>query len=325
VKKILIVGGAGYIGSHVARAFLDKQHAVTVYDNLSSGCRENIFPESRFVLGDILDYGLLLETMKKGFDGIVHLAAFKAAGESMLVPEKYSINNLNGTVHILNAACEAGIRNIVFSSSAAVFGAPVYVPIDEKHPTEPINYYGFTKLEIERLLGWYDRLKNLKYAALRYFNAAGYDVAGRVRGLEKNPANLLPIVMEVAAGIKTGMSIYGDDYDTPDGTCIRDYIHVNDLADAHVRAFEYLSETATSIALNLGSEHGISVKTMIDTARAVTGRPIKADVAPRRPGDPARLIASAAKALSVLKWKACLSDAKTLLESTWNVYKKFEK
>jgi UDP-glucose-4-epimerase len=325
VKKILIVGGAGYIGSHVARAFLDKQHAVTVYDNLSSGCRENIFPESRFVLGDILDYGLLLETMKKGFDGIVHLAAFKAAGESMLVPEKYSINNLNGTVHILNAACEAGIRNIVFSSSAAVFGAPVYVPIDEKHPTEPINYYGFTKLEIERLLGWYDRLKNLKYAALRYFNAAGYDVAGRVRGLEKNPANLLPIVMEVAAGIKTGMSIYGDDYDTPDGTCIRDYIHVNDLADAHVRAFEYLSETATSIALNLGSEHGISVKTMIDTARAVTGRPIKADIAPRRPGDPARLIASAAKALSVLKWKACLSDAKTLLESTWNVYKKFEK
>lgn len=325
MKKILIVGGAGYIGSHVARAFLDKQHAVTVYDNLSSGCRENIFPESRFVLGDILDYGLLLETMKKGFDGIVHLAAFKAAGESMLVPEKYSINNLNGTVHILNAACEAGIRNIVFSSSAAVFGAPVYVPIDEKHPTEPINYYGFTKLEIERLLGWYDRLKNLKYAALRYFNAAGYDVAGRVRGLEKNPANLLPIVMEVAAGIKTGMSIYGDDYDTPDGTCIRDYIHVNDLADAHVRAFEYLSETATSIALNLGSEHGISVKTMIDTARAVTGRPIKADIAPRRPGDPARLIASAAKALSVLKWKACLSDAKTLLESTWNVYKKFEK
>jgi UDP-glucose 4-epimerase len=325
VKKILIVGGAGYIGSHVARAFLDKKYAVTVYDNLSSGCRENIFPESRFVPGDILEYGHLLETMKKGFDGIVHLAAFKAAGESMLAPEKYSINNINGTVHILNAACEAGIRNIVFSSSAAVFGDPVYVPIDENHPTAPINYYGFTKLEIERFLGWYDRLKGIKYAALRYFNAAGYDVAGRVRGLEKKPANLLPIVMEVAAGIKKEMSIYGDDYDTPDGTCIRDYIHVNDLADAHVSAFEYLSANATSVSLNLGSENGISVKTMIDTARAITGRPIKAVIAPRRSGDPGRLIASSARALSVLKWKAQYSDAKTLLESTWNVYKKFLK
>ena len=325
MRKILLVGGAGYIGSHVARAFLDKQYEVTVYDNLSSGCRENIFPECQFVLGDILEYGFLLETMKKGYEGIVHLAAFKAAGESMIVPEKYSINNLNGTVHILNAACEAGIKNIVFSSSAAVFGDPVYVPIDENHPTAPINYYGFTKLEIERFLGWYDRLKNLKYAALRYFNAAGYDVAGRVRGLEKNPANLLPIVMEVAAGIKKEMSIYGDDYDTPDGTCIRDYIHVNDLADAHVRAFEYLSANATSIALNLGSENGISVKTMIDTARVITGRPIKAVIAPRRPGDPARLIASAAKALSVLKWKARYSDAKTLIESTWNVYKNYMK
>ena len=325
MKKILIVGGAGYIGSHVARAFLDKQYAVTVYDNLSSGCRENIFPEGQFIMGDILDYGLLLETMKSGFDGIVHLAAFKAAGESMLVPEKYSINNLNGTIHILNAACEAGIKNIVFSSSAAVFGDPVYVPIDEKHPTEPINYYGFTKLEIERILGWYDRLKNLKYAALRYFNAAGYDNIGRIRGIEKNPTNLLPVVMEVAAGIKKEMSIYGDDYDTPDGTCIRDYIHVNDLADAHVRAFEYLLATAASIALNLGSENGISVKTMIDAARAITARPIKAVIAPRRPGDPPRLIASSAQALSVLKWKARYSDAKTLLESTWNVYKKFEK
>lgn len=325
MKKILIVGGAGYIGSHVARAFLDKQCEVTVYDNLSSGCRENIFPESQFIQGDILDYKLLLETMKKGFDGIVHLAAFKAAGESMLKPEKYSINNLNGTIHILNAACEAGIRNIVFSSSAAVFGDPVYVPIDENHPTEPVNYYGFTKLEIERILGWYDKLKGLKYAALRYFNAAGYDIAGRVRGLEKKPANLIPIVMEVAAGIKKEMSIYGDDYDTPDGTCIRDYIHVNDLADAHVRAFEYLSATTTSIALNLGSENGISVKTMINKARTATGRRIKAVIVPRRPGDPVRLIASSALALSVLKWKTRYSDAETLLESTWNVYKNYVK
>jgi len=321
VEKILIIGGAGYIGSHVARAFLDKGFSVTIFDNLSTGCTENIFPESLFIQGDILDYASLVEAMKKGFQGIVHLAAFKAAGESMIKPEKYSINNLCGTINILNAACETGIKNIVFSSSAAIFGNPVYVPIDEKHPTNPINYYGFTKLEIERILGWYDSLKGLKYAALRYFNAAGYDVAGRVRGLEKNPANLLPIVMEVAAGLKPGMSIYGDDYDTPDGTCIRDYIHVNDLADAHVSAFEYIASALVSVALNLGSENGISVKTMIDTARKITGRPINTAVAPRRAGDPAKLIASATHALSLLKWKARVSDAETLLSSTWNVYK----
>jgi UDP-glucose 4-epimerase len=323
VGKILIIGGAGYIGSHVARAFLDKRFEVTVFDNLSTGRQENIFQESRFVQGDILNCDALIETMKKGFDGIIHLAAFKAAGESMTNPEKYSVNNLCGTINILNAACETGIKNFVFSSSAAIFGNPVYVPIDEKHPTNPINYYGFTKLEIERILGWYDSLKGLKYAALRYFNAAGYDVAGRVRGLEKNPANLLPIVMEVAAGLKSGMSIYGDDYDTPDGTCIRDYIHVNDLADAHVSAFEYIASTRASVALNLGSENGISVKTMLDTARKITGKPIAAAVAPRRVGDPAKLIASAAHALSLLKWKARYSDAETLLSSTWNVYKGF--
>lgn len=319
--KILIIGGAGYIGSHVARAFLDKRFEVTVFDNLSTGRQENIFQESRFVQGDILNCDALIETMKKGFDGIIHLAAFKAAGESMTNPEKYSVNNLCGTINILNAACETGIKNFVFSSSAAIFGNPVYVPIDEKHPTNPINYYGFTKLEIERILGWYDTLKGLKYAALRYFNAAGYDVAGRVRGLDKNPANLIPIVMEVAAGLKPSMSIYGDDYDTPDGTCIRDYIHVNDLADAHVSAFEYITSARASVALNLGSENGISVKTMLDTARKITGKSIPAMIAPRRPGDPAKLIASATHALSLLKWKARVSDAETLLASTWNVYK----
>jgi UDP-glucose 4-epimerase len=321
VGKILIIGGAGYIGSHVARAFLDKRFEVTVFDNLSTGRQENIFQESRFVQGDILNCDALIETMKKGFDGIIHLAAFKAAGESMTNPEKYSVNNLCGTINILNAACETGIKNFVFSSSAAIFGNPVYVPIDEKHPTNPINYYGFTKLEIERILGWYDTLKGLKYAALRYFNAAGYDVAGRVRGLDKNPANLIPIVMEVAAGLKPSMSIYGDDYDTPDGTCIRDYIHVNDLADAHVSAFEYITSARASVALNLGSENGISVKTMLDTARKITGKSIPAMIAPRRPGDPAKLIASATHALSLLKWKARVSDAETLLASTWNVYK----
>ncbi len=322
MKSILIIGGAGYIGSHVAREFLDRGYAVTVYDNLSRGSKENVFPDARFILGDILDDGLLLDTMRKGFDAIVHLAAFKAAGESMVKPEKYSINNIVGTIHLLNAACEAGVANIVFSSSAAVYGAPRYLPIDEKHPLMPINYYGFTKLEIERLLEWYSRLKNITYAALRYFNAAGYDTSGRITGLEINPENLLPVVMEAAAGIRKSVSIFGDDYETPDGTGVRDYIHVNDLADAHVLAFEYIAARKKNIVLNLGSESEVSVKEMIDMARRITGRPVPAAVAPRRPGDTDKLYASSAQASSILGWKARRSDVKTLVESTWNVYKK---
>jgi UDP-glucose 4-epimerase len=325
MKSLLVVGGAGYIGSHVVRALLDEKCAVTVFDNLSTGRRENLFSEAGFVEGDILDYDGLRGTMKKGFDAIIHLAASKAAGESMMLPEKYSVNNITGTINLLNAACETGIRNFVFSSSAAVYGDPVYIPLDEKHPTIPINYYGFTKLEIERFLEWYDRLKGIKYAALRYFNAAGYDVAGRISGLEKNPENLLPVVMEAAAGMREGVSIFGQDYDTPDGTGVRDYVHVNDLADAHVAAFNHIETKKESLMVNLGSGSGISVKEMIDTARAVSGRPILARIAPRRPGDAAKLIASSAKALSVLGWKAKRSDVKTLIESTWNVYKRYAK
>ncbi len=325
MNKILIVGGAGYIGSHVARAFLDEKYPVTVFDNMSSGRKENLFHEAEFVKGDILDYEGLRTAMAKGFDAVVHLAAFKAAGESMKIPEKYSVNNITGAINLLNAASETGVRKFVFSSSAAVYGDPVYIPLDEKHPTVPINYYGFTKLEIERFLEWYDRLKGIKYAALRYFNAAGYDVAGRISGLERNPENLLPVVMEAAAGMRESVSIFGQDYGTPDGTGVRDYVHVNDLADAHVAAFRRLEKTGESLMLNLGSESGISVKEMIDTARAVSGRPISVKIASRRPGDAATLVASSAKAHAMLGWKAKRSDVKTLIESTWNVYKKFVK
>ena len=325
MKSILVIGGAGYIGSHVCRAFLDKQYSVTVYDNMSSGCRENLFPEAAFIKGDILDYDFLRDSMKRGFDCLVHLAAFKAAGESMIMPEKYSVNNITGTINILNSACETNVKNIVFSSSAAVFGNPEYIPLDEKHPVNPINYYGFTKLEIERFLEWYSKLKNINYAALRYFNAAGYDVKGRISGLEKNPANLLPVVMEVAAGMRKDFSIFGNDYDTPDGTGIRDYVHVNDLADAHVLAFEYISHKNQSVTLNLGSESGISVKEILDTARSVTNHPIPAVITARRPGDPSKLVASAKEAYKILGWKAQYSDVKTLVESTWNVYKMVKK
>jgi len=319
--KIFIVGGAGYIGSHVAREFLDAGHAVTVYDNLSTGTVDNIFPGEDFVEGDILDFAALRGAMAGGFDALVHLAAAKAAGESMLKPEKYSLQNLNGTVNILNAALETGIMKVVFSSSAATYGEPRYLPIDEKHPTEPENYYGFTKLEIERILAWYDRLKGMRYAALRYFNAAGYDPRGRVRGLEKNPANLIPVIMEVAAGMRPDFQIFGTDYPTPDGSGVRDYVHVSDLAAGHVAALDWISRNDRSLVVNLGSGKGLSVLEILEAARRVSGRPIPAKLAGRRAGDPARLYASAALARELLGWEARHSDLESLVRTTWDAYR----
>jgi UDP-glucose 4-epimerase len=336
--NILIIGGAGYIGSHVTREFLDLGHEAAVFDDLSSGLRENLFPEARFIHGTILDYPGLVRAMKgapdisfgggeggKKFDAVVHLAAFKAAGESMLKPEKYSFNNINGTVNILNAMAETGVRYMVFSSSAAVYGEPEYLPIDEKHRRNPENYYGFTKLEIERFLHWYDKLRGIRFASLRYFNAAGYDVKGRITGLEQNPANLIPVIMEAAAGMREGIQIFGDDYDTPDGTCIRDYIHVSDLASGHAAALDYISKNGKSIAVNLGSETGTSVREILEAARRISGRPIPAAVTGRRPGDPARLTASAGLALELLGWKAQYSDVDTIIKTTWEAYTKRRK
>jgi UDP-glucose 4-epimerase len=324
--NILIIGGAGYIGSHVAREFLDQGHEVTVFDNLSSGLRENLFPEARFVYGTIMDYtGLLQAAQSAPFDALVHLAAFKAAGESMVQPEKYSINNINGTMHILNAAAAAGIKHIVFSSSAAVYGEPEYLPVDEKHPQNPENYYGFTKLEIERFLSWYDKLKGIRFASLRYFNAAGYDVKGRITGLEQNPANLIPVIMEAALGIRERLEVFGDDYDTPDGTCIRDYIHVSDLALGHAAALDYIRKNDKSVVVNLGSETGTSVLEIIEAARRLCGLPIPATIAARRPGDPAKLTASAQLAWELLGWKAKYSDVNTLIQTSWEAYKRNKK
>jgi UDP-glucose 4-epimerase len=319
--KILVVGGAGYIGSHVAREFLDSGHAVTVFDNLSTGTRENLFREESFIEGDIHDYPAILMAMK-GQDAVIHLAAAKAAGESMLKPEKYSVQNLCGSINIINAAVEAGVGNIVFSSSAATYGEPEYLPIDEKHPTSPENYYGFTKLEIERILGWYDKLKGLRYAALRYFNAAGYDTKGRITGLERNPANLIPVIMEAAVGKRPSVKVFGTDYETKDGTGVRDYVHVNDLARGHVAALDWISRNDRSIVVNLGSESGLSVLELIEEARRVTGKPIPVEMGPRRPGDPACLYASSALAKELFGWEARDSSAATLLGTTWAAYKK---
>jgi UDP-glucose 4-epimerase len=319
--KILVIGGAGYIGSHVVRELLDRGHELTVFDNLSSGLRENLYREAAFVHGDIMDYVSLARLAAEGFEALVHLAAFKAAGESMLKPEKYSLNNINGTMNILNAASSGGIKYIIFSSSAAVYGEPRYLPIDEKHPTEPENYYGFTKREIECFLEWYEKIRGIRYAGLRYFNAAGYDVKGRMKGKELNPANLIPIVMEAAAGIRGEVQIFGDDYDTPDGTCIRDYIHVNDLAAAHAMALDYIAKEGKSLTLNLGTGTGTSVKEVVETARRITGRPIPSRICGRRPGDPAKLTASSGLALETLGWKARYSDMETLIRTSWELYK----
>ena len=305
----------------MALKFLDSNHSITVFDNFSSGCRENIFPDETVIEGDILNSDDLDSVMEHGFDGIIHLAAFKAAGESMLKPEKYSVNNITGTINILNAAVKAGIKNIVFSSSAAVYGEPEYLPIDEKHPKNPENYYGFTKLEIEEFLEWYDKLKDLKYASLRYFNAAGYDINGKVRGLETNPANLLPVIMEAACGKRDLLRVFGNDYPTADGTCIRDYIHVTDLAEGHLRAMEYIIEKKESIKVNLGSEKGISVNEMLEAARKITGREIKAEITGRRAGDPVKLIAKSDLAEKLLGWKAEYSDVETLIKTSWEVYR----
>ena len=321
--KVLVIGGAGYIGSHVVKELMAKGHEVTVFDNLSSGLIQNLFKKNEFIAGDILHPEDLDKAFARGFDAFIHLAAFKAAGESMIYPEKYSINNINGTLNILNAAVAHNCLNVVFSSSAATFGEPQYLPIDENHPKNPENYYGFTKLKIEEFMGWYDKLKNLKFAALRYFNAAGYDPEGVIYGLERNPANLLPVMMEVACGKRDKLKVFGSDYDTRDGTCIRDYIHVTDLASAHVLALEYIAKNKKSLTLNLGTGNGITVTEMLEATRRITGKEIPAEYVGRRAGDPAQLTASSKLAKEVLGWEPKYSDVDTLIKSTYDAYLKY--
>lgn len=317
--KILVTGGAGYIGSHVVLDLLEADHDVIILDDLSLGVELNIHSDAQFIFGSTLDNEALKVCFRDQVDAVIHLAAFKAAGESMTDPEKYSKNNISGTINLLNAMTDHGVHTFVFSSSAAVYGYPEYLPIDEDHPTDPINYYGFTKLVIESFLEWYGKLRGLKYVSLRYFNAAGYDPKGRILGLEQNPANLLPIVMEVASGVRDKMEVFGDDYDTPDGTGVRDYIHVSDLASAHVKALDYL-QSGDSIMVNLATGEGYSVLEVIEKAREITGHPIPYEITARREGDPAKLIATSESAGELLDWEPKLSDLESLLKTTWRVY-----
>lgn len=311
--KVLVIGGAGYIGSHIVKEFLQNDAEVTVFDNLSTGQKINLFPKAKFVEGDILDYASLTKVMSDKPDVVIHLAAKKAVGESMEKPQIYSNNNITGSINILNAMLETGVNNIVFSSSATLYGNPQYVPIDEAHPLNIINYYGFTKYNIEQIMQWYDLTKGLKHMSLRYFNAVGYDKD--IRGREKGSYNLLPVIVEVAEGKREKLSVFGTDYETRDGTCVRDYIHVSDLATAHVLAAKKLLETKESQILNLGTSKGTTVKEIIAAVEKVLGRSINVEYAERRAGDPAVLIASSEKAKKLLGWEPRYLDIEEIVRT----------
>ena len=318
-NRILVAGGAGYIGSHVQKQLLEEGFEVLVFDDLSSGDEVNILDGAEFIRGNILDKDVLDMAMSQDIDGVVHLAAKKAVGESMVYPEMYAENNISGSINILNAMVNNGVKHIVFSSSAAVYGMPQYVPIDEKHPINTINYYGYTKRAIEENMEWYARLGKLDCAALRYFNAVGYAKDKSIRGKERNPQNLMPIIMEAATGKREKFSIFGNDYDTKDGTCVRDYVHVSDLAKAHTLALKKLMAEGQSFTLNLGTGLGTSVKEIVDATEKVIERKLNYDYAERRAGDPATLTANAKKAYEVLGWKPEYTDVEEIIRTVWNL------
>lgn len=319
-RRVLVVGGAGYIGSHVVHDLVDAGHDVTVFDDLSTGARDNVPSRARLVCGDMRCAADLDAILAERPDVVFHFAARKAAGESMQVPHAYAGHNIAGTLNLLERMHRADVTRFVFSSSAAVYGAPAYLPIDEAHPTHPENYYGYTKLAIEQNLDWYARLSGLRYASLRYFNATGYDLAGRVKVRERGTANLCPVVMETACGLRERVDVFGDNYDTRDGTCVRDYVHVNDLAAAHVAAMDRLLADDRSLVLNLGSETGSTVLEMIDAASRVVGREIPYRVVGRRSGDPAALVASSARAREILGFSPRYGDLDVIFESMRGVY-----
>lgn len=321
-RNVLVIGGAGYIGSHVAKALLAEDFAVTVYDNMSTGHKINLFSNADFIKGDILDVSKLNEVMAQGFDAVVHLAAKKAVGESMENPQLYARNNIVGSINIFDAMVNNGIKNVVFSSTAAVYGMPQYLPLDENHPLNPMSFYGFTKLEIERVMNWYSRLKDFHYIALRYFNAVGYAADGSIRGKEKNPQNLLPIIMDTISGRRDKMQVFGNDYDTPDGTCLRDYVHVEDLARAHVAAIKKLLQKSDSYVINLSTGKGTSVLEMIKAAEHVSGKKVNYSIAPRRAGDPAVVVAGNDLAHKVLNWSPQYTDIDEIIKTTWNLEQK---
>lgn len=314
--RILVMGGAGYIGSHTVRHLLDNGYEVVVADNLIYGHREAVDERAKFVHADLLDVFSLNSLFDNNkVDAVIHFAAFAYVGESVIKPEKYYYNNVVGTVNLLHAMINHNVKKIVFSSTCATYGEPQYTPIDEKHTQNPINPYGRTKLMIEQIFDDYEHAYELQHIALRYFNAAGCSVDGKI-GESHNPeTHLIPLVLKAITGERDCIKVFGTDYDTPDGTCIRDYIHVEDLANAHRLAVEKLG--TYNGCINLGTGIGTSVKEIIVAAESVSGKKCPVEYVARRPGDPARLFANNTKAKEVLNWQPKYTNIKDIIRTAW--------
>jgi UDP-glucose 4-epimerase len=319
MSTILVTGGAGYIGSHTVRALANLNYKVIVLDNLVYGHKEAIInSEVRFIEGDIANKSLvkdIIETYK--VDAVIHFAAYAYVGESVTDPTKYYNNNLASSILLLDAMHEAGCKNIIFSSTCASYGTPKYIPIDESHPQDPINPYGASKWMLERVIKDYHHAYGINYAFLRYFNASGCSADGLI-GEDHNPEpHLIPLILKAVKGERDAITVFGTDYETPDGTCVRDYIHVEDLADAHIKAFAYLLSGKGPVICNLGTGIGYSVKEMIEATERVTGKSVPVVYGDRREGDPSHLVSNPAKALSELGWKATYTNIEDIIATAW--------
>jgi len=318
---ILVTGGAGYIGSHTVAQLLEKNEEIIILDNLERGHSEAILG-GKLVVGDLRDREFLKKFFSENdIEAVIHFAAYIEVGESTVDPLKFYNNNVVSTLNLLTAMKESGVNKIVFSSTAATYGEPKNIPILETDPNLPTNPYGETKLTVEKALKWADSCLGIKHVILRYFNACGAHISGKIGEDHSPETHLIPLILQVALGKREDIKIFGDDYTTPDGTCIRDYIHVSDLADAHVLALEKLRRDNTSSIYNLGNGKGFSVKEVIDIARKVTGEPIKSVMAPRRTGDPAVLVASSKKIIDELNWSPKYADLEKIIETAWAWHK----
>ncbi len=321
MSTILVCGGAGYIGSHMVAELLENNHEVVVLDSLVKGHKEALLGGKLYV-GDLRDRKILDKVFTENkIDAVIDFAAFSLVGESMTEPLKYFNNNVYGTISLLEAMRDYNVKYIVFSSTAATYGEPEVVPITENSKTIPTNAYGESKLLVEKILRWCDHAYGIKYTTLRYFNAAGAHISGKIGEDHSPETHLIPIILDVALGNREKIMMFGDDYDTKDGTCVRDYIHVSDLASAHSLALKRLMNGGDSAIYNLGNGTGFTVKEMVEIARKVTGHPIPAEVAERRAGDPAVLIASSKKAMEELGWKPKYADVETIISTAWNWHK----
>ena len=320
MSSVLVTGGAGYVGSHATAALVAAGYDVVVLDDLSKGHRGAVPEEAALIEGSVLDPRCVREALaSRSFEAVMHFAALSLVGESVSNPWRYFRENVGGAIELLEATVEAGVKKFVLSSTANLFGEPERVPIDESEPLVPGSPYGESKFMIERMLRWADEIHGMRSACLRYFNAAGACPSGR-RGEDHTPeTHLIPLVLQVALGQREQIAIFGDDYDTPDGTCVRDYIHVNDLADAHVLALPALDRE--SLRLNLGNGTGYSVREVIETARRVTGHPIPAVMAERRPGDPPTLVASSGAIRAQLGWEPRYPTLESIIETAWRWHK----